>query len=111
MPPKHVSIPPRPRRPIREAESQQQAEAWIQAPSGRNKRLTIDIPEDLHRQLKAYCASHGLKMADALRQHMESLVARESVVAPVRFSSQILRRIDQAAHQLGVSRSAFVNSS
>lgn len=33
----------------------------------RMKRLTIDIPEDLHRRLKMDCAANGTKMADAVR--------------------------------------------
>ncbi|MBH1489493.1 hypothetical protein JY426_03575 [Stenotrophomonas maltophilia] len=35
--------------------------------SGRMKRLTIDIPEGLHRQIKASCAQRGAKIADELR--------------------------------------------
>ncbi|MCI1140275.1 hypothetical protein MOQ14_16975 [Stenotrophomonas maltophilia] len=35
--------------------------------SGRMKRLTIDIPESLHRQIKASCAQRGAKIADELR--------------------------------------------
>nr|WP_242015789.1 MULTISPECIES: hypothetical protein [Stenotrophomonas maltophilia group] len=31
------------------------------------KRLTIDIPESLHRQIKASCAQRGAKIADELR--------------------------------------------
>lgn len=33
----------------------------------RMKRLTIDIPEILHRQIKASCAQRGVKIADELR--------------------------------------------
>jgi hypothetical protein len=36
------------------------------------KRLTIDIPEDLHRRLKTQCASEGLRMADVLREMLEA---------------------------------------
>jgi plasmid stability protein len=32
------------------------------------KRLTIDIPEDLHRRLKMDCAANGHKMADVVRE-------------------------------------------
>lgn len=32
------------------------------------KRLTIDIPAELHSQLKADCAMKGRKMADEIRE-------------------------------------------
>jgi len=31
------------------------------------KRLTFDIPEDMHRQLKLLCVQNGVQMADELR--------------------------------------------
>jgi hypothetical protein len=31
------------------------------------KRLTIDIPADLHRRVKRECADRGVKMADVVR--------------------------------------------
>ena len=36
--------------------------------SGSMKRLTIDIPESLHRAIKAQCAARGTKMADEVRE-------------------------------------------
>jgi hypothetical protein len=35
------------------------------------KRLTIDIPESLHRQLKIFCAIHGKKMSEQTRDLLE----------------------------------------
>lgn len=32
------------------------------------KRLTIDIPERLHREIKAQCAMRGTKIADEVRE-------------------------------------------
>lgn len=32
------------------------------------KRLTVDIPESLHRQLKSDCAMRGTKIADEIRK-------------------------------------------
>ena len=32
------------------------------------KRLTFDIPEELHRQIKMQCAMRGTKIADELRE-------------------------------------------
>lgn len=55
------------------------ADAWVgsaqpgePAPAGRPpaepmKRLTIDIPESLHRTIKSQCAQRGTKMADEIR--------------------------------------------
>jgi len=33
-----------------------------------NKRLTIDIPESLHRYIKMQCAARGAKIADEVRE-------------------------------------------
>jgi len=35
------------------------------------KRLTIDVPETLHRRIKRTCADRGLKMADQIRLLLE----------------------------------------
>lgn len=35
------------------------------------KRLTIDIPGDLHTRIKSQCALKGVKMADAIRELLE----------------------------------------
>ncbi|AEY02972.1 hypothetical protein GU3_16334 (plasmid) [Oceanimonas sp. GK1] len=32
------------------------------------KRLTIDIPESLHRAIKSQCAARGAKIADEVRE-------------------------------------------
>ena len=32
------------------------------------KRLTIDIPESLHRRIKSQCAMRGTKIADEVRE-------------------------------------------
>jgi len=45
------------------------ADAWVAAKAdGRTKRLTIDIPESLHRAIKTKCAMRGAKIADELRE-------------------------------------------
>ncbi|TVR96504.1 MAG: hypothetical protein EA406_11795 [Rhodospirillales bacterium] len=35
------------------------------------KRLTIDVPADLHARIKSQCALRGVKMADAIRELLE----------------------------------------
>lgn len=45
------------------------------APEGRMKRLTIDIPEDLHMRLKVACARRGTRMADEVRALLEAHVS------------------------------------
>lgn len=32
------------------------------------KRLTIDVPESLHRSIKTQCAMRGTKIADEVRE-------------------------------------------
>ncbi|AEK59807.1 conserved hypothetical protein (plasmid) [Acidithiobacillus caldus SM-1] len=48
------------------------ADAWVESRSSGNKpkpmkRLTIDVPESLHRSIKAQCAMRGTKIADEIR--------------------------------------------
>jgi len=38
------------------------------APSGPTKRLTVDIPEDLHRRIKVDCAQKGTQISDIVRE-------------------------------------------
>lgn len=38
------------------------------ASAGKMKRLTLDIPEELHRAIKTICAMRGTKIADELRE-------------------------------------------
>lgn len=35
------------------------------------KRLTIDIPVELHRRVKSQCATRGMKMADVVRDLLD----------------------------------------
>lgn len=48
------------------------ADAWVdsreQAVTEAMKRLTIDVPESLHRAIKTQCASRGTKIADEVRE-------------------------------------------
>lgn len=48
------------------------ADAWVdsreQGAAEAMKRLTIDVPESLHRAIKTQCASRGTKIADEVRE-------------------------------------------
>ncbi|MGC9163734.1 MAG: plasmid partition protein ParG [Thiomonas sp.] len=49
------------------------ADAWVESRvpaegSEPMKRLTIDVPESLHRSIKAQCAMRGTKIADEVRE-------------------------------------------
>jgi hypothetical protein len=49
------------------------ADAWVEDRADsdsleRIKRLTIDIPESLHRAIKSQCAMRGTKIADEVRE-------------------------------------------
>lgn len=37
-----------------------------------NKRLTIDIPESLHKKIKSTCAINGTSIADEIRNLLKS---------------------------------------
>jgi len=52
-----------------------EADQWVESrtpitaePDAPNKRLTIDIPADLHRRIKSQCALRGTKIADEVRE-------------------------------------------
>ena len=55
------------------ARAAQQAESWVQdKPAGEPvKRLTIELPAQLHAQVKAACALRGVKMKDLVRTLLE----------------------------------------
>ncbi|MGD9640268.1 MAG: hypothetical protein AB7U37_03270 [Synergistaceae bacterium] len=49
------------------------ADAWVKDRNSIEeiepmKRLTIDVPESLHRSIKAQCAMRGTKIADEVRE-------------------------------------------
>jgi hypothetical protein len=48
------------------------ADAWVEkraiGEAENIKRLTIDLPETLHRKIKADCALRGTKMAEEIRE-------------------------------------------
>jgi predicted DNA binding CopG/RHH family protein len=49
-------------------------EQWVEsrvAEEEKMKRLTIDLPESLHRRVKIGCAERGEKMADVIRELLE----------------------------------------
>jgi ParG len=49
------------------------ADQWVES---RNpdvmKRLTLDIPASLHTRIKSTCALRGVKMADAIRELLDT---------------------------------------
>ena len=48
------------------------ADAWVEnrgtGEANKMKRLTIDITDNLHRQIKSQCAMNGTKIADEVRE-------------------------------------------
>lgn len=48
------------------------ADAWVESRTDgtteKMKRLTIDIPESLHRTIKTQCAMRGSKIVDEVRE-------------------------------------------
>jgi hypothetical protein len=42
------------------------------APAEPMKRFTIDVPISLHTRIKTQCAADGIKMADMLREMLET---------------------------------------
>jgi predicted HicB family RNase H-like nuclease len=45
---------------------------WVENPKEeKTKRFTIDIPESLHRRMKAQCALRGIKMNKIIQELLE----------------------------------------
>jgi hypothetical protein len=56
-------------------------EQWVEsrtAEEEKTKRLTIDLPESLHRRVKMECARRGTKMADEIRKLLEEEFPEQS---------------------------------
>ncbi len=65
-------------KPSARREASAEADKWVEnrktpALAERMKRLTIDVPESLHRRLKMSCAGRGVKMADDIRRALEAI--------------------------------------
>jgi predicted transcriptional regulator len=43
-------------------------------------RLTIELPDDLHREAKALASKRGLRLKDIVREALEEELAREGAV-------------------------------
>lgn len=52
--------------------AQAPVDTWVESRTAGNaeamKRLTIDIPDSLHRTIKSQCAMRGTKIADEVRE-------------------------------------------
>ncbi|MES2709457.1 MAG: plasmid partition protein ParG [Verrucomicrobiota bacterium] len=53
------------------AESPPAAAGSVKPPAPKMKRLTIDIPDSLHRRVKSRCGQDGLRMADVIRDLLD----------------------------------------
>ncbi|BEM31303.1 plasmid partition protein ParG [Serratia ureilytica] len=62
------------------------ADAWVESrvteeappqPVEKMKRLTIDIPESLHKTIKSACALRGTKIADEVRELLYNKYGKE----------------------------------
>ncbi|MCU7065144.1 hypothetical protein K7R09_25445 [Serratia ureilytica] len=62
------------------------ADAWVESraveeapppPVEKMKRLTIDIPESLHKAIKSACALRGTKIADEVRELLYDKYGKE----------------------------------
>jgi hypothetical protein len=54
------------------APAEEPPDTEIKSPAVKMKRLTIDIPDSLHRRVKSRCGQEGWKMADVVRDLLEN---------------------------------------
>ncbi len=65
---KVVTIGTRPGKPVA-APTEEAANAWVESRVEvveKPKRLTLEIPTELHRRVKSQCAARGTKMIDEI---------------------------------------------
>ena len=58
-------------KPTSTATAPASADKWVESRASEAepiKRLTLDLPESLHRKIKTDCAMRGTKMAEELRE-------------------------------------------
>ena len=65
--------PEQPTGPVPDADAERFVRGANAAPtkSEAMKRLTIDIPESLHKRVKSQCAAQGTTIADVIRHFLE----------------------------------------
>ncbi|RYD36362.1 MAG: hypothetical protein EOP86_06180 [Verrucomicrobiaceae bacterium] len=61
-----------------DTEGQVAPPATPKADAPKMKRLTIDIPDSLHRRVKSRCGQDGLRMADVIRNLLEERFPAQS---------------------------------
>jgi len=60
-------------KPTPQAPAVASADQWVESRSAEAiKRLTLDIPASLHMRIKSTCALRGVKMADAIRELLDT---------------------------------------
>ena len=73
---KKVSIQTAPRERKAEHAYSEQLQDWVaEAGTDRMKRLTIDIPETLHRRTRVYCMTKNVSIAELVRGLLEKTVS------------------------------------
>ena len=67
---KKVSLGPKPtaKPAVQDADEWVKNREVVAAEKEPNKRLTIDVPESLHRAIKMQCAARGAMIADEVRE-------------------------------------------
>jgi hypothetical protein len=72
---KKVSIQTAPRERKADHAHSEQLQDWVdEAGPDRIKRLTIDIPETLHRRTRVYCMTNNVSIAELVRGLLEKTV-------------------------------------
>lgn len=76
---KKVAITPKPQA------SAKAADQWVDSRAAEprpTKRLTVEVPLDLHREVKMICARNDLVMADVVRELLEKYVRGSQASSP-----------------------------
>lgn len=69
---KRVAIGGKPSNKAATARAEQWVQSRVDGEAEPMKRLTLDVPESLHRRIKVACAARGTKMAEELRALLEA---------------------------------------
>lgn len=50
---------------------------WVEARGAQTKRLTLEIPAELHKRVKSQCAARGTKMIDEITTLLDQHYPRQ----------------------------------
>ncbi len=74
---KKVAFGTRPTKPTEANVAPPSQDEWVEARGAQTKRLTLEIPAELHKRVKSQCAARGMKMIDEITALLDKHYPRQ----------------------------------